>query len=93
MKNFESRLDKLEGKYSNEKIMMIEIKEGQTLKDAVNEFNGIHNTKLKERVVKNWDELSDFMGKVKISPNFNIDIFMESLMKKDTSLILKNFNF
>lgn len=92
MKNFDARLNKLEGKNGSTQIMMILIREHQTLKEALIQFNQQYNTNLKERTVKRWNNLPGFKMSIKISPNFDADIFLDCLMHKDKEkIIFKNF--
>ena len=92
MKNLDGRLERLEGKLSSDKMMMIVIKDDQTLKDAVKEFNRINGTNLKEREAKRWEEIPPPFGPLRISPNWNIDDFLDD-MKNNSNRILKNFDF
>ena len=81
MKSLESRLDRLEANSQSKDIIMIFIKEGQTLKDAVDEFNKMHKAKLKLKDVERWDCFPKFES-VKISPTWNFADFLKHTKAK-----------
>ena len=94
MKNYESRLSKLEGRFGSSSIIMLLIRKDQTLGEVIADFNQIHKTNLKERTVKKWPNFPKIDQTIKLSPNFDIDIYLSDLVYHDKGeIILKNFEY